>query len=239
MNNLSVRELLDDCNLELSQIEGWINSAKLAPTTPVFTMYSLMRVTGTLEQSLKKIISDYFDTSQVSQVRNYIFKTFTSRPNNPTYDRIAATLIKFDIRWNEKFKNKMKADPNYNKICGSLNSLNDSRNEFAHGGHPTITFDEIVEQFNDAVSALSILDSVVFLDLILINGFPNRAVVEIIKAVNQNSLSEPFNAGDVLHVITGYSQKTISSYMSRYCVGNNKNLPALFERVDRGCYKLN
>lgn len=239
MNNRSARKLLDDCNLELSQIDGWINNAKLAPTTHKFTMYALMRVSGTLEQCLKQIISDYFDTSQVTQVRNYIYKTFTSRPNNPTYNRIAQTLNKFDNKWNEKFKIKMKADPDYNKICDSLNSLNDSRNEFAHGGQPTITFDEIVEQFNDAVSSLNILDAVVFLDLILINGFPNRAVVEIVNAVNQNSLNEPFTAGDVSHVVTGYSQKTISAYMSRYCVGNNKNFPVIFTRVDRGCYKLN
>lgn len=161
MNNITAETSIGACKNELDRIKMLIDG--MGPTSnpvPFLTKYAIIKSCGTIEFCFKTILSDVH-AGQSQQIVNYINNTFRSSSINPSKDNICKNLIRFDETWNENFKNQLNAHPHRTRIEDSLKSLNNARNDFAHGGHPTTTFENVVEYFDDSVEIIKILDDVV------------------------------------------------------------------------------
>lgn len=161
MNNQSVLQKLNDCSTELMKIQESINFVGQSHSiVPFLTNYAIVKCCGTIENSFKTIITD-FHNSLPQQAKNYIEETFYKSSMNPSKDNIHRSLEKFDPNWNLDFKNKLNSEANKARLESSLKSLNDARNEFAHGGRPTVSFQSILLYFNDSKRIIEILDDIV------------------------------------------------------------------------------
>ena len=162
MNNSDADILIDNCNIELRKIEMIINGmGPLSNVVPYLTRYSIIKSCGTIEQCFKTIISDFCSTSNSAQANTYIDTKFRNSSMNPSYENICKSLKEFDAQWTTEFKEKIKEITNHKKALQSLSSLNEARNEFAHGGTPTVTFDNVLEYFRDSILVIEKLDIVV------------------------------------------------------------------------------
>ncbi len=149
MNNQTVYQNILDCSAELQKIQESISFVGQSHSiVPFLTNYAIIKCCGTIEHAFKTIITD-FHTAIPQQARNYIEETFFKSSMNPSKDNIHRSLEKFDPSWNQAFKDKLNAEANKSRIESSLKSLNDARNEFAHGGRPTVSFQNILIYFND------------------------------------------------------------------------------------------
>jgi hypothetical protein len=161
MNNVDAMTYIDSCNDELSKIKNIIDSlGHTSNVVPYLTKYAIIKSCGTIELSFKTILSDYCSNNQSQQVKNYIDKTLRDSSMNPSYDNICNLLNNFDENWKANFKSKVGNLANPEKIKASLQSLNVSRNNFAHGGNPTTSFQSVVEYFNDSIEIIKLLDTI-------------------------------------------------------------------------------
>jgi hypothetical protein len=161
MNNPTVLQNLIDCSDELQKIQESINFVGQSHSiVPFLTNYAIIKCCGTIENSFKTIIADFHNTLP-QQAKNYIEETFYKSSMNPSKNNIHSSLEKFDPAWNLAFKTKLSLEANKSRIESSLKSLNHARNEFAHGGRPTVSFQSIFLYFNDAKRIIEILDEVV------------------------------------------------------------------------------
>ena len=67
-------------------------------------------------------------------------------------------MKKFDTQWNDNFKNYLNLDVDIVRLRSSIKSLNNARNQFAHGGNPTVTFNDVKDYFDDAKKVINYLD---------------------------------------------------------------------------------
>lgn len=161
MNNASVKQSIEDCAKEMDNIQKIIDVFGQAHSiVPFLTNYAVIKCCGTIENSFKSVIGDFHNTLP-PQAKKYIDSTFTNSSMNPSKDNICKSLNRFDENWNKSFKAKLNLEPNKSQIDSSLKSLNDARNEFAHGGHPKVSFGSIKNYFKDSQKVIEILDDIV------------------------------------------------------------------------------
>jgi hypothetical protein len=161
MNNNTAERSINTCLSELDKIKMLIEGMGGAShPVPFLTKYAIIKSCGTIEFCFKTIISD-IHSNQSQQIVRYINTTFRFSSINPTKDNICKCLSRFDKAWNENFKKELVNHPHHSKIEDSLKSLNNARNDFAHGGHPTTSFDNVKEYFSDSVEIIKILDDIV------------------------------------------------------------------------------
>ncbi len=162
MINQNIDLMLNNCKEEL-KIAGGIKQAVGAssPVMMFITRYILIKVCGTIELAYKTIVADFCESTQSVQVKNFISDRVRNSSDNPTIQNICRLLNSFDKNWNKNFKKKIKLLSNREKIILSLTSLNDARNVFAHGGSPSVSFDDVVNYFDDACIMIKLLDEVV------------------------------------------------------------------------------
>ena len=161
MNNISAEESINACLEELDKIAKLIDGmGKTSNPVPFLTKYAIIKSCGTIEYCFKTILSDVH-LNQTAQVKNFIDKMFRNSSINPSKDNICKSLDRFDESWNEAFKEKLKLRSDVKKIESSLKSLNSARNTFAHGGHPSASFENVVDYFKDSVEVIKIVDDVV------------------------------------------------------------------------------
>ena len=161
MNNLTVLQNLNDCTNELQKIQESINFVGQAHSiVPFLTNYAVIKCCGTIENSFKTIITDFHSISTI-QAKKYIVETFYNSSMNPNKSNIRNSLKKFDSNWDTQFVGKLDLEINKSRIESSLQSLNEARNQFAHGGSPAVSFTNIVTYYNDAKRIIEILDEVV------------------------------------------------------------------------------
>jgi hypothetical protein len=161
MNNTSVEESINNCRTEISKIEAIIEVfGQSHGIVPFLTNYMIIKCCGTIENAFKSIISDYHSTIP-PQAKNYIEQTFTNSSMNPSKDNICKSLKKFDENWNIQFKSKLQLETNSSQLDSSLKSLNDARNEFAHGGHPRVSHSSVKQYFEHSVKIIEILDEII------------------------------------------------------------------------------
>ncbi len=80
---------------------------------------------------------------------------------NPSQQNILNTLNQFDEDWKENYLNSLKADPDKSQLLDSLQTLVDARNEFAHGGNPTLSISDVLTHFSNAEKVIEYIDSVI------------------------------------------------------------------------------
>lgn len=162
MNNVNAVSLIENCERELLRIQGVKETfGSTNHAMELLTKYSVIKCCGTIEQCFKTIIFDKVEANAVPQARNFIETKFRKSSMNPSLRNINTTLKQFDDNWNTEFKEKLNSLQNKNQLKGSLMSLNENRNKFAHGGSTTVTFDQVTTYFRDSCSVINILDEVI------------------------------------------------------------------------------
>ena len=152
---------LNECSVELEKIKLSIDfMGQSHSIVPFLTNYAIIKCCGTIENSFKTILTD-FHSSLPPQAKNYIEDTFYKSSMNPSKSNIHKSLEKFDPKWNSEFKRKLNLELNKTRIEFSLNSLNQARNAFAHGGKPVISFNSIIIYFHDSRRIIELIDEIV------------------------------------------------------------------------------
>ena len=69
-------------------------------------------------------------------------------------------LGEFDLSWKEDFKQQVSNHSEAEQLRAALKSLIDSRNEFAHGGSPSITLANIRTYFQKSRTMIEMIDAI-------------------------------------------------------------------------------
>lgn len=162
ISNSSVAEKIDSCLDEFNKIRHIIEGmGSMSHPVPYLTRYSIIRACGTIEYGFKTIISDLNSDGQTSQIKNFIDKKFRNSSMNPSYSNIINSLRGFDDEWPTKFKEEMNDLENHTRIRSSLDSLNQARNAFAHGGSPSTSFTNVERYFYDSIKVLETIEKTI------------------------------------------------------------------------------
>ncbi len=161
MNNTNAQTAIEDCERELEKINHLIQGlGTMTPVTSYLSKYCLVKVCGTIEYCFKTIIADFYSVAS-PQLSCYLDKKIRQSSKNPSYNNICSLLKDFNEEWNHQFKNTIEHHPSKTRILTSLESMNNNRNNFAHGQGCTPSFSDIQSQFSDARIVINILDEVV------------------------------------------------------------------------------
>lgn len=162
MDNTDVEQLLDDCQTDIASVEMLIIGIGVTSNVvPYLTKYSLIKACGTIEQAFKSLIADHCERRTKTQVKRFITRKIRENSANPSYENICSLLNDFDENWKQGFKATINAKANKTALKTSLQSLVDSRNEFAHGGSPNLSIGDIKQYYRDAREVIEALDAVV------------------------------------------------------------------------------
>lgn len=162
MNNAAVNSILTSCRTELEHVRTSINSLGMTSTiTPYLTNYALIKACGTIEVSFKSLLADFCNKRSKKQIKRFIDKRIVNGSANPSYGNLLKFLDQFDEDWKKNFKTNLDADASKSQIHNSLQSLVDARNEFAHGGSPTITISDVITHYEFSRKAIEHMDIVI------------------------------------------------------------------------------
>lgn len=162
MNNADVELHLDQCRSELSHVEATVSTLGfISPVTPYLTKYAVIRACGAIEFSFKALIADYCSYRSKKQIKRFIHLRIRRGPANPSQKNILEMLDQFDEDWKKNFKLNLKGDPDRQHLLDSLQSLVDARNEFAHGGSPTLSIADVLKHFDHARRIVEHVDAVI------------------------------------------------------------------------------
>jgi RiboL-PSP-HEPN len=162
MNNTDVQKMLDDCDVDLKAVKSIIDSLGYSSNiVPYLNRYAIIKACGTVEVAFKSIIADHCSRRAKKQVKTYLSRKIKNSSSNPSFENICNLLGDFDKDWKKDFKDKLKACPNHSSLTTSIQSLVDARNEFAHGGSPSVTISDVISYFSDFREVLNILDSII------------------------------------------------------------------------------
>ncbi len=162
MNNTDVHLHLSQCRIELNHIHDSITALGImSPVAPYLTKYAVIRACGAIEVSFKNLVVDFCSKRSKKQVKRYIYMKVIKGSANPSQDNILNILNQFDEDWKKIYKANLKADPDRQQLLDSLQSLVDARNDFAHGGNPTLSISDVITHFSNAQKVISHIDNVI------------------------------------------------------------------------------
>lgn len=162
MYNTDVETILNDCLADLVNVEVIINRDSLSPSVRYLTNYALIKACSTIERCFKKIIADRIE-NLAPIMSCYLDKEVRESSVNPRYDRMSKCLEKFNQNWGNEFKLRVRRHSDSLRIKGSLESLVNNRNTFAHTGSCTCSFVDVSSFYVDASEFIKIMDDVVML----------------------------------------------------------------------------
>ena len=162
MNNSSILRLMDDCQNELNNVKLIIDGLGFASNiVPYLNKYAVIKACGIVEVSYKSLIADYCDKRSKPQIKSFLKRYVRENSRNPSYKNICTLLKEFDVNWNSEFKRRINAHTDKTRMMTSIESLVDARNEFAHGGNPTLTVSDVISYFLDFRTVLEIIDDII------------------------------------------------------------------------------
>jgi len=162
MKNSSVQSTIDACEADLNQINTIINGIGLTSNiVPYLTYYAVIRSCGSIEIAYKALVADFCSYRSKKQIKLFIDTKIRENSSNPSYSNICKMLKQFDKEWLEHFKSEMDLRSDKSQLLDSLQSLVDARNEFAHGGTPSCSINDIIRYFNDSKIIIQIIDSII------------------------------------------------------------------------------
>lgn len=162
MNNADVDIKLTQCRDELIHVESCIRTlGAVSSISPYLTKYAVIKACGTIEVSFKSIIADFCNRRSKKQIKHFIDKRIVRGSANPSYGNILSFLEQFDVDWRKDFQKKMKDDPDQTHLINSLTSLVDARNDFSHGGSPTVSIGDVITYFDYSRKVIEYVDEIV------------------------------------------------------------------------------
>ena len=168
MNNLYVKQMLNECKEELESIKALlIGFGEGANPTPYIKKYAVMRASSSIETGFKTIIADRVDRDSHKQLKNFVARKIRNSSTNPKLEAIENLLSEFDQEWRAQFDEKI-ALSDKPKLKDSLTNLVRARNSFAHGGTDLLSIDETILYFCSGCDVLRILDETVHMEVELL-----------------------------------------------------------------------
>jgi hypothetical protein len=162
MNNVDVKQLLDNCAAELALVKTIVDGLGMGSNVvPFLTKYAIIRSCGAIEQSFKAILADFCSKRTKKQIKRYLERKVRDSSTNPTYSAISKLVKDFDVDWNKSFKLAITGRVDKDVLLTSLQSLVDARNEFAHGGNPISSIGDVLKYFAHSRTIIEELDVVV------------------------------------------------------------------------------
>lgn len=159
ITNISVAERIESCLDEFHKIKCIIDGmGSMSHPVPYLTRYSIIRACGAIEYGFKTIISDFNCNGQTEQIKTFIDNKFRNSSMNPNFTNIVKSLSGFDSAWATRFKLEIDSLDQTQRIKSSLDSLNQARNAFAHGGSPSTSFTNVQNYFEDSVRVLESIE---------------------------------------------------------------------------------
>lgn len=147
---------IDSCASELQKIKVRIDKDKFDEMVMFLQRYSIIKACGTIETVVKNLIADHVDDGTSSEIQNYIQKKVRESSTNPSTGNISALLGEFSSQeWKVNFDEKVAQ---HGSEKGSLNSLVQLRNDFAHGNSPNTTINTIIKYFDDARVIITLVE---------------------------------------------------------------------------------
>lgn len=160
MTNAEASDILKKCFDDLTIVKATLVGLEGAPAAPYLKKYSVIRASGSIEVSFKKIIADKVDQGSPEQVKNFIRKKVRNTSRNPRLENIESALHEFDPRWHRRF-GELVGLANRAKLRKALSDLVEARNSFAHGGESNMSIDTIIDHFLDGAKVVAFLDQAV------------------------------------------------------------------------------
>lgn len=145
--NGSYQQTLRDCEIELNNIQQWINNNILDSNVRFLTSYSVIKACGTVEYVFKQIIYDRLSNGANDEAKTYLNKSIIEASFNPSTGQMYRILEKINSEWKVEFENLIKGSLQ----IGQLNSLVKLRNHFAHGSAITASINDVKSYYNAGV----------------------------------------------------------------------------------------
>lgn len=162
MKNSNVQSDLDSCEAELNHVKTLIDGLGITSlVVPYLSKYAIIRACGCVEQSFKTLIADYCDYRSKKQVKQFLNKRIREGSANPSYQNLLKFLKEFDDDWHTNFKAAINALPDKEILLTSLQSLVDARNDFAHGGSPSVTIGDTLKYFAHSKKVIIFMDTAI------------------------------------------------------------------------------
>lgn len=158
--NQEILTIINNCNTELDRISNLVIGLGTAELSEYVKKYAVIRATGCIEFSFKKIIADKVDENSHVLAKTFINNKIRRSSYNPNFKNIKDVLRAFDHKWDRKF-NELISLENKAGIINSLKQLCEWRNSFAHGGHPEIDIDVAIAHFRLGIKIIEVIDKTV------------------------------------------------------------------------------
>lgn len=147
---------LDDCADELQKIKRRIDKDQFDEIVMFLQRYAIIKACGTIEFVVKNMIADHVDANTNPEIQNYITANVRDSSTNPKTGNISSLLGEFSPEiWKKDFDDKLKV---HTEEKGSLNSLVQLRNDFAHGRSPNTTINTIILYFNHSRTIITLIE---------------------------------------------------------------------------------
>ena len=161
MHNSEVETLVIECDRQMQVLDSKISGLRATDEAISFyTNFAVIQCCGTIEQSIKIIIFDKLTSASSNQISTYLDKIIKNGSMNPSLDNIKGLIGKFDQQWKQDIKGKIDALPDKETVVDELKSLNELRNDFAHGKSISATFSNVRDYYNSAKIITNIVDEV-------------------------------------------------------------------------------
>lgn len=150
-------DLLCDCDREIEAIEHHIDNDKFNSLNPYLVSYAVIKTSGTIETVYKNLVADMISSGASEEVQNYLKRGIRDSSSNPTVGNIIQLLQSLNQTWRQEFEDKTKGT----EEKGSLSSLVDLRNSFAHGRSITASIGNVKRYFEDGKTILTWLEEII------------------------------------------------------------------------------
>lgn len=149
--------MLDDCYREILLVESHVSSNTFDSLNPFLIAYSIVKACGVIEVVYKSMVVQIISEGAKAEARNYFEKSIIDSSSNPNTGNILRLLEGINPTWRQAFDNKITGQ----NEKGSLNSLVNLRNDFAHGRSVTASIGDVKRYFEDARTILTWLDTII------------------------------------------------------------------------------
>lgn len=161
MHNSDAETLIIECDRQMQVLESKISGLRVTDEAiSFFTNFAVIQCCGTIEQSIKIIIFDKLTCASSNQISTYLDKIIKNGSMNPSLDNIKGLIGKFDQQWKRAITEKINALPDKETVVDELKSLNELRNNFAHGKSISATFSNVRAYYDSAKKITDIVDEV-------------------------------------------------------------------------------
>lgn len=149
---------IDDCRIELNNIQQWINANRLHSNVRYLVAYAVVKASGTIEIIFKSMMCDFLSDNVKVETQTYLNKMLVDSSCNPSVGNMLRMLEQIDAERKENFNDKTRGI----RQKGDLNSLVSLRNDIAHGRTINATIRTVKQYFESGINILDILDKILY-----------------------------------------------------------------------------